>query len=177
MQTQNKTPRTAPPRPQPQNNGSNPPPKPLPVTPEEFSLQGDAILQRGNALAQTVRGMLEEARKEGDIIKVTCLDNKLTQIDVNTRTTESRLDAMKKAVDDDRRTHEFTVLTVLGQKLQVLDQEARQCVGQSMYDTGKTKVTTEIDINQMPFENNPSMPPVITPPALPTIPPPVSGTK
>lgn len=171
-QTQNKAGVT------PQNNAAPAPkPAPLPATAEEFNSQGDAILQRGSALAQTVRGMLEEARKEGDIIKVTCLDNKLTQIDVNNRTAESRLDAMKKAVDNDRRTHEFTVLTVIGQKLQVLDQEAHQCVGQSMYDTGKTKVTTEIDTSKLPFENNPSVPPVISPPALPTIPPPVSGTR
>ena len=115
---------------------------------------------RGTTLAQTVRRMLEEARKEADIIKITCLDNKLTQIDVNNRTAEARLDALKKAVDNDRRTHEFTVLTVIGQKLQVLDQEAHQCVGQSMYDTGATKVVTEIDTNMLPYEDNPSMPPV-----------------
>jgi hypothetical protein len=164
------------------NNAQNglvaaPKPAPLPATPEEFTLQGQEILARGNSLAATVRQMLEDARKEADIIKITCLDNKLTQIDVNNRTAESRLDAMKKAVDNDRRTHEFTVLTVIGQKLQVLDQEAHQCVGQSMYDTGSTKVVTEIDTSKVPIDENASMPPVITPPSLPTIPPAASGVK
>jgi hypothetical protein len=122
--------------------------------------------------------MLEEARKESDIIKITCLDDKLTQINVNLRTAESRLDALRKAVDPDRRIHEYTVLTVLGQKLQVLDQEAHQCVGQAMYETGATKVTTVIDTGTMPFEENPSSLPVILPSGVVTMPPPiVSGTK
>jgi len=181
-QAPNKSNTQQPPGPSVNNNAQNgaaaaPKPAPLPATPEEFTSQGQEILARGNTLAATVRQMLEDARKEADIIKITCLDNKLTQIDVNNRTAESRLDAMKKAVDNDRRTHEFTVLTVIGQKLQVLDQEAHQCVGQSMYDTGSTKVVTEIDTSKVPIDENASMPPVITPPSLPTIPPAASGVK
>lgn len=148
-----------------------PAPKARPLTPQELSTQGETVVRRGTVVSQMVRNMLEEARKEADIIKITCLDDKLTQINVNLRTAESRLDALHKAVDPDRRIHEYTVLTVLGQKLQVLDQEAHQCVGQAMYETGATKVVTEIDTNKLPFEDNPSTPPVILPPSLPTIPP------
>ena len=148
---------------------------PQPVSPQELAAQGEALLQRGSAVSQAVRRMLEDARKEADIIKITCLDDKLTQIDVNLRTASARLEALKKAVDPDRRTHEFTVLTVVGQKLQVLDQEAHQCVGQAMYETGATKVVTEIDTNMLPFEEDPSNPPVILPPSLPAVPPAASG--
>jgi hypothetical protein len=144
---------------------------PRPVSPQELVAQGNVILQRGSATSQSVRKMLDNARKEADIIKITCLDDKLTRIDVNLRTAESRLDALKKAVDPDRRTHEFTVLTVVGQKLEVLDQEAHQCVGQAMYETGATKVVTEIDTGMLPFEEDPSNPPAILPPSLPAVPP------
>ena len=55
---------------------------------------------------------------------------------------------------------------MLGQKLQVLDQEAHQCVGQATYETGATKVVTEIDTSMLPYEEDPSNPPVILPPSL-----------
>jgi len=148
-----------------------------PATPEELVAQGETILRRGMVVNKTVRRMLEDARKESDIIRITCLDDKLTQINANLRSAETRLDALRKAVDADRRVHEYTVLTVLGQKLQVLDQEAHQCVGEAMYETGETKVVTEIDTDMLPFEETPSTPPVVLPPSLPTVPPPVSGTR
>jgi hypothetical protein len=66
---------------------------------------------------------------------------------------------------------------VLGQKLQVLDQEAHQCVGQATYETGATRVVTEIDTSMLPYEEDPSNPPVILPPSLPTVPPPASAKE
>jgi hypothetical protein len=153
-------------------------PKAHALSPEELTAEGETVVHRGTSVSQAVRNMLEEARKESDIIKITCLDDKLTQINVNLRTAESRLDALRKAVDPDRRMHEYTVLTVLGQKLQVLDQEAHQCVGQAMYETGATKVVTVIETGTLPFEESPNTLPVILPAgsvAMP--PPPVSATN
>ena len=120
--------------------------------------------------------MLEQARKQADIIRVTCLNDKLTQINANLKTAQARLTALREAVDPDRQAHEHTVLSVVGQKLQVLDREAQQCVGQGMYDTGETKVITEIE-DTSPFEDNPSVPPVLLPPSVPAIPPPATGDQ
>jgi hypothetical protein len=147
------------------------------ATPQELLSQGTAIVRRGMAISQGIRTMLEEARKAGDIIKVTCLDEKYTQVNANLRNAERRLEALKQAVENDRRVHEYTVLTVLGQKLQVLDQEAHQCVGDALYETGDTKVVTEIDTNKLPYGETPSTPPVVPPPSLPTVPPPASATQ
>jgi hypothetical protein len=148
-----------------------------PATPEELIAQGDGILRRGMAISKSVRTMLESARKDADIIRITCLDDKLTQINANLRSAETRLEALRKAVDADLRMHEYTVLSVLGNKLQVLDQEAHQCVGESMYETGETTIVTEIDTDMLPFEETPSIPPVVLPPSLPTLPPPASGVR
>jgi hypothetical protein len=151
--------------------------QPHTATPEELIAQGEAVVRRGNTISQGVLSMLQDARKEADIIKITCLDDKLAQVNANLHTAESRLDALKKAVDPDLRMHEYTVLTVLAQKLQVLDQEAHQCVGQAMYETGVTKVVTEINTKMLPFEENtPSTIPVITPGVVPEPSGPTSGT-
>jgi hypothetical protein len=143
-----------------------------PASPAQLISEGETILRRGTVVSSAVREMLDDARKDADIIRITCLDDKLTQINANLRSIETRLDALRKAVDPDRQLHEHTVLTVLAQKVQVLEQEAHQCVGQAMYETGATKVLTEIDTNMLPFEETPSTPPVVLPPTLPTLPPP-----
>ena len=141
------------------------------LTPEQLAQEGESILRRGLAVSKSIRKMLENARKDADIIRITCLDDKLTQVNANLRSAETRVDALRAAVDADRRIHEYTVLNVIGQKLQVLDQEAQQCIGEAVYETGETTVITEIDTDMLPFEETPSVPPVVLPPSLPTVPP------
>lgn len=125
----------------------------------------DAIVNRGNNLSQRVAQMLDDARRDADVIRVTCLNDKLTQINANLRTAQSRYTTLERTVDNDQRNHELTVLTVLGQKLQVLDQESNQCVGQDLYETGPTKIITEIDTSVLPFEADPTNPQIQTPTA------------
>jgi hypothetical protein len=119
--------------------------------------------------------MLEEARREADIIRVTCLNDKLTQANANMRTAQSRLTAFENATDPEQKSHEATVLNVLGQKFQLLDQEANRCVGQDLYETGSTKVLTEIDTAYLPFEEDPTSPPPPPAPVVPILPLAASG--
>ena len=125
----------------------------------------DTIVNRGNTLSQRVAQMLDDARREADVIRVTCLNDKLTQINANLRTAQSRYSTLQRTIDTDQRNHELTVLTVLGQKLQVLDQESNQCIGQDLYETGPTKIITEIDTSVLPFESDPTNPQIQTPTA------------
>jgi len=116
----------------------------------------ESIVGRGETLSQRVTQMLGDARRESDMIRITCLNDKLTQINANLRTAQARQSSLQHAVDADQRSHELTVLTVLGQKLQVLEQEANQCVGQDLYDTGTTKVTTDIDTRRVSYDADPA---------------------
>jgi len=134
-------------------------------------------VQRGSVLAQRISAMLEEARREADIIRVTCLNDKLTQVNANMRTAQARMAEFASATDPDTRNHEATVLGVLAQKFQVLDDEANRCVGQDIYDTGSTKVQTDIDTAKLPFEEEPSLPSAPPPSSIPELPPFSSGTK
>ena len=149
------------------------------LTPAEQLAEAQEIQESGATLSRRVSAMLDEARQDRDIIRVTCLNDKLTQINANLRTLSSRienLEASVEASDTDRGGHEYTVITVLNQKLQVLDQEASQCIGEDLFETGATTVTTEID------PGTPSDDPGILPPEVPTspvpyIPPPASGVS
>jgi hypothetical protein len=150
--------------------------EPASLSPAQQAEEGDRIVQRGGQISRRTQLMLDGARRERDIIRVTCLNDKLTQVNANLRTAEQRLESLRGAVsssDRDRGNHEYTVLTVLGQKFTTLEQEANQCIGQDLYETGATRVTTEID-PQAPDED----PTIIRDPPyvdVPYIPPPASG--
>lgn len=142
---------------------------------DEQLAEAERIGARANQTSRRVQQMLDEARRERDILRVTCLNDKLTQINANVRTATTRAESLREAVqmnDDGRRDHEFTVLTVLGQKFRTLEQEANQCIGQDIFDTGTTRVETSID----PATPNEDASAVISYPDLvaPFIPPPAS---
>jgi hypothetical protein len=136
-----------------------------------------SVVARGQDLAQRLMHMVDEARREGDVIRLTCLNDKLQQANANVGTAQGRLEEMSKATDADSRGHEFTVISVIGQKLQTLDQEANQCVGQDLYETGATKVQTEIDRSMIPFDTTSGSVPVLLPPGVPSVPGKSSGVK
>ena len=153
------------------------PPTKRVVNSAEQAATARAVLQRAQVLAQRISQMLEEARREADIIRVTCLNDKLTQVNANMRTAQTRMAAYDNASDPEQKNHEATVISVLGQKFQVLDQEANRCVGQDLYETGSTKVQTFIDTATQPFDDDVATPAPPPPPAVPDVPIFVSGTR
>lgn len=137
---------------------------PTPASASEMVAGAEKIVARGTNLARTIRDMLDKARREADIIRITCLNDKLTQVDVNLRNAQTRLESLRGAADPDRRRHEHTVLNVLGQKFQVLGLEANQCIGQDLYETGATRVETDVNTDMLPVgEDDPSEPPSLMP--------------
>ena len=149
------------------------------LNPAEQLIEAQRVGEEAQQLSRRVSAMLDEARQDRDIIRVTCLNDKLTQINANIRTLENRTDNLQASVDSadrDRGGHEFTVISVLDQKLNLLEREASQCIGEDIFETGATTVTTEID------EGTPTDDPTVipaTPPSspVPYIPPPASGTR
>ncbi|MFK7990752.1 MAG: hypothetical protein AB8I08_32325 [Sandaracinaceae bacterium] len=142
----------------------------------EQMAEATQIVDRGEQISRRVMNMLDEARRERDIIRVTCLNDKLTQINAHRRTLESRQANLSEANttgDGERRNHEFTVISVIGQHFRTLESEAGSCIGQDLFETGTTRVVTDID-PATPEENLAVQEPA--PPAVPFIPPPASGT-
>jgi hypothetical protein len=118
------------------------------LTPEEQVAEAQRILDRGTALSRRVAAMLDEARRQRDVIRATCLDDKLTQINAHLRTLTSRVEALREAVrlgDEGRRNHEFTVCSVLNQHFAELEREANECIGQDIFETRPTQIVTIID--------------------------------
>ncbi len=141
------------------------------LSPVEQMAQADGIIARMDAAGTMVRRQLDTARKQRDVVKTLCLNDKLNQLDVAIRSARDRKGSLAAAVarnDADLSAHEFTILSVLRQRTDQLTAEANQCIGITETFIGeKAEVTVQIEAN-MPTED-PSMYPstsvIVQPPA------------
>ena len=143
------------------------------LTPQEEADQADAILARMDQASQVVRRQLEQAREQRDVVKTLCLNDKLSQIDVAIRSSRDRQAGLRGAVtrnppDPEFANHEFTILTVLKQRVDQLVAEANQCLGEELAFVGATQVVTQVD-NNIPGEDTTQYP--STDPTLVSAPP------
>jgi len=95
-----------------------------------------------------VQNMLDRARKEKDTLKITCLDDKLTQIHVNLQGIEERKSALEVAVqggDTSTANQQFTILKIYVSRIQGLMAEAENCIGDTDVVIGETETIVEVD--------------------------------
>ena len=125
----------------------------------------------------TVRAMLDQARAARDVVKSLCLNDKLNQIDVATRSAKDRATTLQSAVDGkdkDRARHEFMILQVLKDRIDQLVKESNQCIGEEAGFIGESQVS--VDISPDIPQNDPSQlgadpdivsePPVLSSPTM-----------
>lgn len=158
--------------------------------------EAQAVVSRGERLSAQVAAMKTQARNEKDILRVNCLNTKLSEINANLRTAKARLNALRNETDPQRRMQAHNVMIVLGQKFDVLEQQASQCIGQAVFESGSSKAPPPSESQQCPpgkpvrcgkltdFEGecktresecNDSFAPAPPPPSLPIIAPPSVG--
>jgi hypothetical protein len=138
---------------------------------QKLSLATDYLSEMRDNLT-TALNLLKEAREEKDVIKINCVNEKLTSIKGLLRISEQADVALQEAVaknEKDTATHEFHKVSISHQKIKALEAEAEQCVGELAFAVGKTTVEVEVDPDSVP-EADPSetdLPdtPVIRPPA------------
>lgn len=139
------------------------------LSPQDELAQAETSISRMDQAAGTVRRQLEQARQARDVVKTLCLNDKLSQIDVAGRSARDRQAALQSAVqrnDVELANHEFTILTVLKQRVEQLTAEANQCIGEEIAFVGQTQVTTQIDPNLPPEDTTdfPSSEPIVVAP-------------
>jgi len=125
------------------------------LSPQEQLAEAQKHIGRMESAAGVVRKMLEEARKQRDVVKTLCLNDKLSQIDVATRSGRDRREQLQAAVnrnDAELANHQFTILTVLRQRVEQVVAEANQCIGEEGAFVGDTKTIVTIDPSIAPDE-------------------------
>ena len=154
---------------------SAPAPAPEPeLTPQQMLTQARGFLPAMDRAAAGVRRQLQIAREEKDVVKSLCLNDKLNQVDLATRTATDRVAGLEAGVaanDTERVKHQYTVILVLNDRVTSLVSEANQCIGEDVGFVGESNVTMEIDtdipeVDPTSFPNDPviSQPPIVSPP-------------
>jgi hypothetical protein len=118
------------------------------LSPQEMIAEGIATVTRMQNASATVGRQLTQARGARDVVKTLCLNDKLSQIDVTTRSAQDRLSALQAAAargDIEGAHHHFSILTAHRQHAEQVTAEANQCIGEEIAFVGATTTTTQID--------------------------------
>jgi len=130
------------------------------LRPEEMQTQGREYFRTMNDVLKHIQTLQETARRQKDIIKLNCVTDKLVQTKVNINISEQAMNSMNEDIarnDEGGRTHEFTRLTIVNQKVTMLGAEAENCIGEDLSFVGATKIEVEVDPN-VP-QTDPTLPP------------------
>ena len=120
------------------------------LTGDEMISQSRQYQQGMGQVVQHIQALQETARKQKDIIKLNCVSDKFVQAKVNTSIADQALTALQENIaksDEGGRTHEFTRLTIINQKVTVLGAEAENCIGEDLTFVGATRIDVDVDPN------------------------------
>ena len=137
-------------------------PKSVTLSAEETALQSKDYYKKMQETQRRVMQLQTKAKKDKDIVKLNCVNDKLTQVQGHLKVTDQSMGSLALDIskgDNTARQHEFTRVTILYQKVMTLGTEAEQCIGEDVSYVGATTVDLEID---------PSIPP--TDPTQPDLP-------
>ena len=120
------------------------------LSPQDMLGQGKDYFKAMNETLGHIQSLQETARRQKDIIKLNCVTDKLVQAKVNINIAEQAMTSLQESIarsDEGGRTHEFTRLTIVNQKVLILGTEAENCIGEDLSFVGATRVDVEIDPN------------------------------
>jgi len=147
------------------------------VPDKEKISRSNAAVSRMRSVLSEVLGRLEEARATKDVVKLNCVNEKLTQVKGLLRISEQSDVALQEAVarkDATAAEHEYSKVTIAKSKVEQLRNESEQCIGQLAFRTDEN-LTVEVEVpSGLPTEDptNPPQPPPPTsrpPPASPIL--------
>jgi hypothetical protein len=125
-------------------------PKPLPTKPlgpEARLKSAERALGRIRAILNRVLKLQESARKEKDILKLNCINEKLIAVKGLLRVAEQAFASLQEAVQaqGDLAQHETERIDTAAQRAREVGNEAEACTGEASVYTGPILLELEID--------------------------------
>lgn len=144
--------------------------------PQKIERSSKAITTMRTALREVIE-KLDEARSTKDVVKLNCVNEKLTQIKGLLRISEQADVGLQEAVARRETTvseHEYTKVMIAQQKVAQLRSETEECIGQLAFRTDEN-LSVEVEEPRDLPGGDPTRPPppedviVRPPPASPTL--------
>ncbi|MEO0811415.1 MAG: hypothetical protein AAFY60_01035 [Myxococcota bacterium] len=140
------------------------------VADEDKAAQADKYIANMKSVLKTVLKYLEEARDERDVVKLNCVNEKLTAVKGLLRISETSDVTLREALarrDPDAAGHEFEKIAIAARKVEQLRAESEACVGELAVYSGDTQVEVVVS-GEPPASGDPAAtPPTVVPPVRP----------
>ena len=136
----------APPGPQP-GDVDVPMKKRADISPADMTRQAEQYGHRMQEVFRRVVQLQDVARKQKDVIKLNCVNDKLLQIKQLMNISDAAKTNLQEAItrgDEEGRYHEFGRITIADQQISVLGTEAENCIGEDLSFLGPTEITVEL---------------------------------
>jgi len=129
------------------------------IAPEEMEQTARNAAEQAGRDEKRVEQLKAEARKQKDVIKLNCINDKLLQIKQLLNILEDGLSKLTLAIageDDGERYHRYTVIKISGEKIAGLRDEAEACVGEEISYLGPLSVDVDQpDVPDDPTDDDP----------------------
>ncbi|MEM9488609.1 MAG: hypothetical protein AAGC55_05665 [Myxococcota bacterium] len=158
-------------------NGDDPPAgtdREVTVPMEKYAdLPPRAMLEQSESLIGEMKGMLDRviaiqqvARKQKDVIRLNCVNDRLIQVKKLLNIAESARNNLVEAIaaeNKNERFHQFSKVTISHENVSVLRDEAEACVGEELIFLGPTAVEVDRPViiddptKENPFDYDPAV--------------------
>jgi len=138
------------------------------LSPDEMESRVRALTAQGENHRARVEQLKAEARKNKDVIKLNCINDKLLQVKQLLNIMDdsaSRLSVAISTGEESERIHRFSVVSISAEKVSTLREEAEACIGEEISYLGPTNIDVdEPDVPDDPTVNDPFDDDVVEPP-------------
>jgi hypothetical protein len=133
------------------------------LPPKEMRETSEQLIDDMKSKLERVLAIQQVARKQKDVIRLNCVNDRLLQVKKLLNIAESSRNDLIEAIaaDDEReRYHQFKKVRISHEKVSVLRDEAEACVGEELIFIGPTEV--EVDKPAIPDDPTRNDPFVLT---------------
>ena len=116
------------------------------LSPQDMINQAHEYRTRMDTYAKQIQSLIDQAKKSKDVIRLNCLLDKFQQLKAHIALADKGLQDLQDAIgrrDEGQSAHEYSRITIVHQKAQVLGAEAQACVGEDLSYVGATRVEVE----------------------------------
>lgn len=138
------------------------------ISPEDMETRAKELTEQTAADRARIDQLKAEARKQKDIIKLNCINDKLVQVKQLMNILDDAVSRLQIAIatqDDAERYHRYTIVTVSAEKVRGLRDEAEACIGDELSYLGPLDIDVDSpDVVDDPTSEDPFDDFVIEPP-------------
>ena len=129
------------------------------LSPEEMMKRANKYIDEMKKMLKRMHALQGAARKQKDIIKLNCVNDKLIQLKQLLNIADEARNDMTEAITlekEEERYHQFGQIKLAHEKAMALRDEAEACIGEELVFLGPTEVDTEApDVGDDPTEDDP----------------------